>query len=301
MATRTPVPAPDDPSSPDVRLDVERDVEKDDRASLEAYYRAVAPFLDRSLAGRGDLAWWREMVARLEPSRVLELGCGTGRVTGVLGGEGRTVVGLDLAPAMLDRARERLGDEPGIHLVRADMRKPPVEAGWDLVAAPDDPFIHLLDDEDRQRVLDAVAGLLAPDGRLLLDLLWWTPDQQARARSSQGLRRTRRVTGPDGSELGVEEWWRLADDGRTVAALYSYLPRDGENAEEAVTATFRGRRWTLPELRRSLERAGLEVRRLRGGFDDRPFDPDDARSLLVEAGPASHDHDEPTNQPRNPT
>ena len=121
--------------------------------------------------------------------------------------------------------------------------------------------------------------LLSADGRLVLDLLWWTPGEVEQARSPEGLRRTRTVASTKDGPLVVEERWTEAARPRAVRAWYRYLPPRGE----PVTASFRGRRWTPAELRRRLERAGMEIVRLRGGYDDRPFDPTDARTLLVEA------------------
>lgn len=245
---------------------------------LADYYRTILPWLDHDLADRGDLAWWRRRIGKLNPHRVLELGCGTGRVTRVLREGSRHVVGLDRVHAVLSRARERLGGVGGVHLVRGDLRAPPVRSDWDLIAAPNDPLIHLRRDRDRGRALESCARLLARDGRLILDLLWWTPEEVERARSPEGLRKVREIPTPDGTLL-VEERWSLARDRRTVTAEYRYTPPSAP----PVAASFRGVRWTLPELRRRLERAGLEIVRLRGGYDDRPFEPDEAEALLVES------------------
>lgn len=246
---------------------------------LAAYYAAIAPWLDRDLAGRGDLGWWKDLVARLAPRRVVELGCGSGRLTHVLAAPGRRVVGLDRLSVMISRAQRRLAGVGGVHLVRGDLRAPPLRPGWDLVAAANDPLIHLTGDRDRQRALDASAALLGQDGRLVLDLMWWTPEELRQAGSPAGLRRARESPSGAGGSLRVEELWRVAGDGRTVEARYRYIPSTGDPA----VASFRGQRWTLAEVRGRLELAGLEIARLRGGYDDRTFDPSGARTLLVEA------------------
>src|SRR3712207_4898298 len=60
-------------------------------------------------------------------STVVELGCGTGRVTLPLARAGHTVIGVDSAPSMLARARTRLAAEPDdvrgrVGLLEADAR-----------------------------------------------------------------------------------------------------------------------------------------------------------------------------------
>ncbi|MBN1475582.1 class I SAM-dependent methyltransferase [Candidatus Sumerlaeota bacterium] len=71
--------------------------------------------------------WATEGVER--GHRVLDLGCGTGRLLPLLGeavGPSGHVIGADLCPAMLEVARRRLGESPGpISLIQLD-------ATWDL-------------------------------------------------------------------------------------------------------------------------------------------------------------------------
>ena len=249
---------------------------------VESYYGEVAPWLDRALARRDDRAFWAERAAGAGGGTVVELGCGTGRVTEALHAGAGRVVGLDLSRAMLRRAGTRLRGAPGVTLLRADLRALPLRSGSvALAVAPDDPLVHLLTDADRQRAVDEVARVLAPTGRAVLELLWWGPEARARARSPDGLERRRGVTLDDGGVLEVRERWSEAPDRRELRGRYRYL-LDGE---EVGGASFRGRRWEREEVVRRLRRAGLRVTSTRGGFDGRPFDPESADVLLVEASP----------------
>lgn len=248
---------------------------------VRRYYAEVAPRIDLELRTRGDEGFWRSLVQRFRPSRILELGCGTGRVTRLLTGGGGTVTGVDVSPEMLRRAREHLegGSGENVHLLLADIRHLPLRGPIDLVVAPDDPFIHLVRDEDRDRVLSSVAALLHPRGRLVLDGLWWTPRQEERARRDPGLVLERTVPADNGPDLRIRETWTLEEDGIHVQGQYRYARGRRKTGE----ARFRGRRWTVPELRERLERAGLRLTRLLGGYDGRPWAPDTADALLAEA------------------
>src|SRR3954452_14539 len=69
-----------------------------------------APFYDWENArtlGRRDVPFWRR-VALEAPGPVLELGCGTGRISLPLIRAGIELVGVDRSAPMLDRARRRL-------------------------------------------------------------------------------------------------------------------------------------------------------------------------------------------------
>jgi malonyl-CoA O-methyltransferase len=60
--------------------------------------------------------------AALQARRVLEVGCGTGHLTDLLRqvNPNAILVALDLELSLLQRARERLGTDPHVHLVAAD-------------------------------------------------------------------------------------------------------------------------------------------------------------------------------------
>src|SRR6185295_3588175 len=93
---------------------------------------------------------------------VLELGAGTGRATAALAETAGRIVACDLAPELIARARRRLAHLPHVALLGADMRELELAARFDPVVAVYDPFVHLTDDEDRDRALATVARHLAP-------------------------------------------------------------------------------------------------------------------------------------------
>src|SRR6478672_11112723 len=71
---------------------------------------AYAPFYDWENAqtlGRRDVPFWQR-VAKQARGPVLELGCGTGRVSLPLARAGVRLVGIDRSEPMLERARRRL-------------------------------------------------------------------------------------------------------------------------------------------------------------------------------------------------
>jgi ubiquinone/menaquinone biosynthesis C-methylase UbiE len=120
----------------------------------------------------------------LEPMRVLDLGCGTGRVALMLAERGHDVVGVDPAAAMLDIARTR--DVHGyVRWIEEDARR--VDLGdllFDLIVMTGNVFQVFLTDDDARAVLATARQHLAPGGRLTFESRepgageWetWTPD-----------------------------------------------------------------------------------------------------------------------------
>ncbi|MFC9685671.1 class I SAM-dependent methyltransferase [Streptomyces sp. NPDC056948] len=107
------------------------------------------------------------------PGDVLDLGCGTGSLSLLASEQGHQVTGVDLSPAMVTLAREKLAGRDAVFLV-GDAAAPPIgERRFDVVLVR-----HVLWAlPDPGRVLRHWAGLLRPGGRLVLvEGVWGTLD-----------------------------------------------------------------------------------------------------------------------------
>jgi len=101
---------------------------------------------------------------------VLEVACGTGRVTLRLSQDGADVVGLDLSPAMLHVAREKGGGMRHVRWVHADMRSSNLGGTFALAIIPGHSFQNIVEEEDQVDTLQAVRRHLVPDGLLAAHL-----------------------------------------------------------------------------------------------------------------------------------
>ena len=221
-----------------------------DIAALRTYYRTLLPNYESALEDRGDLRFWESMAQRWSAGRILELGCGTGRVTEVLTAHA-AVIAVDVLVEMLDHAARRA---PKARLVAADLRSLPLRSQFDLVVLANDPMAHLTSTDDRTRVIESIREHLAADGRVVLEGLY-------RPRREATVVRARHVE-EQWEPVGSESLWR---------ATYRY-----DNAQ----ATSILRSWTREEIDR-LRLAGLEIEALWGDFDERPFENASPRMVIV--------------------
>jgi len=243
-------------------------------AEVRAYYRRVLPYYDLELADRGDDELWTWAASAPAGCRVLELGAGSGRATVFLARAAGFVVGLDLSPEMIAVARRRLAGASNVALVVADMREIDLRIPFDLVAAVDDPFVHLVEDEDRQRAFDTAARHLAPGGRFILDAAWFSPNQRHAAGGEDGL--VQEHSGQGGLEF--RETWHCDPRARLCTASYAYS-RKGEMVERA---SFPARLWSREELEHRALAAGLQVTHLWGDYDRRPWDRTTSPRMIAE-------------------
>ncbi|MBO6770544.1 MULTISPECIES: class I SAM-dependent methyltransferase [unclassified Thalassospira] len=99
---------------------------------------------------------------------VLELGCGTGRISAAIARLGIAVTGLDLSPAMLDQAR---ANYPDIDWHPGNMCDFDLGRVFDLVIIPFRGLQEVTDITDQRRALDRAFAHLKPGGALALDLM----------------------------------------------------------------------------------------------------------------------------------
>lgn len=138
----------------------------------------MSRFFDVAYEGRPtwDIGRPQSAIVRLaEEDRivgsVLDLGCGTGEHALYLAERGHEVVGIDLAPRAVDRARAKARERglPVTFLVWDALRADQLGRAFDT--ALDVGLFHSLAEEDRARYARSLRGALAPDGRAFV-LCW---------------------------------------------------------------------------------------------------------------------------------
>jgi ubiquinone/menaquinone biosynthesis C-methylase UbiE len=106
-----------------------------------------------------------EILDLVVPGRALDAACGTGRHAGHLVELGHRVVGVDLTPEMLDRARAAV---PGAEFFESDLRSLPLkEDEFDLVVCG----LALAHLEEIGRAVAELGRVLRPGGRMIVSVL----------------------------------------------------------------------------------------------------------------------------------
>ncbi|MCX4390289.1 class I SAM-dependent methyltransferase [Micromonospora peucetia] len=124
----------------------------------------------RRLAAEGaDLAGEARLLDAIVPpgSRILDAGCGTGRVGAALAARGHTVVGVDADPALVEAAR---ADHPGPRWLVADLAELDLAADgepepFDAAVVAGNVLAFVAPGTERE-VLRRIAAHLRPDGVL---------------------------------------------------------------------------------------------------------------------------------------
>lgn len=207
-------------------------------------------------------SFYREL-AREAGGPILELACGTGRLTLPIARDGHAIIGLDSAPAMLDAARQKATAEGllRIEFIRSDMRTFDLGRRFALVIVSCNSLAHLITIDEIASCFRSIARhLLAPDGVFAFDIA--NPDVRALARSSS--HSVRLDQGPNPSAgIAIEE--RSTYDAARQVREASWRISDPRAGAREV-APLRLRQIFPQELPLLLSAAGLALRRRYGDF-----------------------------------
>ena len=188
--------------------------------------------------------------------RVLDLACGSGEHALRLARRGLDVVGVDIAPSLIDHCRQQAADW-GATTARfevGDMRALAHENAFDAVLLLSGSF-GFFDDETNYDVLARVARALRrpepaegqPGGRLLVDV--FDPAQMV-------VRPPRRTWSAYGGGYSLRTtWW----EPETCTYVSEFLFIDDEGVCNTAAEPERIRVYALPEWRVLLDRVGLEM------------------------------------------
>lgn len=221
----------------------------------------LVQFYDVENAGGVDFEYCLRFAA--DVNSVLDLGCGTGQLAAALA-DGRVVVGVDPAGAMLEIARRRHNGDK-VDWIKADARSVRLGRSFDLVVLTGHAFQVFLTPEDQAAVLSTIAAHLKPGGRFIFDTrnpagrewLEWTPDLSRRTL--------------DHPRWGaVEAWNDVRRDASTGVVTYTtcYRIPDGRELLSAESSIAFPEKETLAVL---LDEAGLYVERWLGDWEGRPY------------------------------
>jgi SAM-dependent methyltransferase len=257
-------------------------------------YDAVAEFYDDDMgrnAGGQDIAWYREACLAAYARRagqVLELGCGTGRITLGLAEAGLPVVGIDRSLPMLQVLRRKLATRPAKaqpipppFLAVMDMGFPAFAGEFAVILCPFSAFTYLIEERARSAVLDFVCNALMPGGRFLLDV--FVPDRRIEELADgTEIFDYRRPRGDGGWLERHKSITRNVRPGiNRIRRRYRFLSAAGACERELTTESLQ-RVYELPELLEVVRATGLRVLSAGADFTGAPV-AEGARVVVIEA------------------
>jgi SAM-dependent methyltransferase len=234
---------------------------------------------------RADVQWYREVARRAlggAPGQILELGCGSGRVTVPLARDGHRVIALDQSEPMLDALEARCTRLPAavrerIQPVRGDLRDFALRRRFPLVIAAFNVLEHLYTRVELEACLRAVRRHLAPGGVFAFDVQ--LPDPGWLARDPERRWARTRFTHPTTGKRVFYSTSHDYDPVSQIAVIRLYYEPEHGGPENVVLLSQR--KYFPAELEALVAHAGLRVVERHGDFRGGFLGPGSESQVLI--------------------
>jgi len=222
-----------------------------------------------------DIAFWHR-IAKRYGAPVLELACGTGRITIPFAKEGSDIFGLDISYSMLQQAR-RKATRNGVEIgwIQADYRDFHLSKLFSLIIISFNGLAHLYDFQDIVSFSSSVRRHLTEQGRFVID--FFNPRLELLIRDPGKRFPAGSYPHPDGTgEVVVAE--SNLYDARTQINTLTWYYRIGE---EEFREELKMRIFFPQELEALLHYNDFVVEAKFGNYDESPFTSTSPRQILV--------------------
>jgi len=269
-----------------------------DESWIDAYSRM--PLDDEHKWHRHAAAETEFILERLasQPKTALDAGCGSGRHALELAGRGIDTLGVDIVPAMLERAETHLSDDLPLRIEYADLRVARDLGTFDLIISLYDVLGSSPGTGDAHAILNNFVSQLSPEGHLILSVMNAAPmlSHETGLSVAHSEDELVRLLEQLPSSNRMESSGNVFDPNQCL--LYQGVfhrketfTRPGENLPREIVV--RDRRFTISSITELLTNSGLQVDSVapvQSGKWDVPLDEVDpkAKELLIFASLPAH-------------
>jgi SAM-dependent methyltransferase len=209
---------------------------------------------------------------------VLELACGTGRLTIPIAQSGVEIVGLDQSASMLAHARHKAG-EVGVEIewVEGDCRSFALNRKFAMIFMAFNSMQHLHDQASLTALFANVGKHLAPGGRFVFDV--FNPSLAILTRDPNQRHLDRQYEDPEGRGTITLEMTAIYDDAAQVNRMAWYFSLPGEKDFRLESLDVRC--FFPQELDLLVGANGFEIQQKFGNFERKPFASGDMKQVVV--------------------
>ena len=223
-----------------------------------------------------DLQFYKRWLPKNKDAKILELCCGTGRLTLLIAKDGYDICGVDYTSSMLERAKAKASDAGlEINFIEADMRTLNLQERFDLIFIPFNSIHHLYKNEDLFKALEGIKRHLKEGGVFLLDC--FNPNIQYIVESEKEQKVIAEYTTNDGREVLIKQTMCYESATQINRIEWYYFI----NGEFHSIQNLDMRMFFPQELDSYLERAGFNVIHKFGSFEEEAFTDNSEKQIYV--------------------
>ncbi|MBN2803229.1 MAG: class I SAM-dependent methyltransferase, partial [Deltaproteobacteria bacterium] len=215
---------------------------------------------------------------------VLELGCGSGRITIPIGASGISVTGIDIDKEMLAVFKSDPGyseNRDKLLLHQGDMRDFNLNKLFDLVIIPYNSLLCMTTFEDAVTVLKNAKRHLKPGGEVIFDI-YYVEQNDLSSIERDGFWDLGVFKDTNDAEIIVTEQAIDNDDIQRLDTAYHFVYETGSNKGATHELLIKQRAIVVEDIKKLVESAGLKLVSIKNAFDEETIT-DDTEQIVVVA------------------
>ncbi len=223
-----------------------------------------------------DIEFYKQWIDEFQVTKILELCCGTGRITIPLGKTGLDVTGLDLNEEMLGEAKRKAKKENlNISFVKGDMRNFEMNEKFQLILIPFNSIHCLYETEDFISTLKTVSNHLKEGGYFIID--YFNPDLNYLIQSQETPVKIADYKTEDGRSITINQTMDYDDHTQVNKIKWEHVI-DGESR---TVESLDMRIYFPQELDHYLTSSGFQIIDKYGDYQRNRFSKGSSKQLIV--------------------
>jgi len=223
-----------------------------------------------------DLPFYSRWLKKRKKGNILELCCGTGRLTIPLAQEGYNITGVDISTSMLKQAKGKANESKiPISFIKADIRSLDLPEVYDIIFIPFNSIHHLYTNQDFFKVLIGVKKLLKKNGYFIFDC--FNPDIRYIVHAEKEEQTVAEYSTKDGREVIVKQTMAYENKTQINCIKWHYYI----NGEFDSTQNLDMRMFFPQELDAYLSLYGFKIIHKFGGFNEEIFEDKSNKQIFV--------------------
>ena len=223
-----------------------------------------------------DLKFYKKWLPKKKEARILELCCGTGRLTLPIAKDGYKISGVDITSSMLDQANAK-ALEAGltIDFIKADIRTLDLPEKYDLIFIPFNSIHHLYQNDDLFQVFNVVKSHLKENGLFLLDC--YNPNIQYITESEKEQKEIAEYITKDGRKILIKQKMHYENKTQINRIEWHYFINNKFDSIQNLDM----RLYFPQELNSYLEHNGFKIIHKFGNFKEVEFNNSSEKQIVV--------------------
>ena len=223
-----------------------------------------------------DLEFYKRWLPKNKKARILELCCGTGRLTLPIAKDGYDISGVDFTASMLEQAKSKASkDGLEIEFMEADIRTLELPEKYDLIFIPFNSIHHLYENDDLFKAFNTVKNHLKKGGLFLFDC--FNPNIQFIVESEKEQKQIAEYTTADGRLVLINQSMRYEHTTQINRIEWHYYINGVFDSIQNLDM----RLFFPQELDSYLEWSGFNVIHKFGGFEEEAFNDQSEKQIFV--------------------